>query len=179
MKEEKSNEANRYRIRRCGYNGSGFVFYFVRCADAKALADYVAKLPGGKVFSKDEEGRGPNGYCYSLGREATPEIIPEGFAGSVYETHILAVENDDARVERRHWYHEIGHAVNSCVDSHIRMLDVCDTKDGDYEDGDYEEAPAYFNEFLLESLDLFLAGSAEPTVSGLPFVMPWITEVTK
>ena len=166
-----------YDIRRCGYANSGFVFYFVRCHSRKALGDYVAKLPNGKRFESKKE---PYGYSYSRQTVVLPGTLPEAHGADLWEAHIIVaesgvIENGEAisqREERRHWYHEIGHTVES-------FCDVFDAYNWDFmcrNTGNREgtvEASAYCNEFLCDALDQFLAGSSAPAMSGLPFIMPW------
>ena len=163
-----------YEIRRCGYSGSGFVFYFVRCHSRKALGDYVAKLPNGKRFKKGEE---PYGYSYSHWTTTLPGTLPESHDGALWEAHIIVAECGvlehgeivTKQEERRHWYHEIGHTVDAFMDAYgdaVTVEEVCADK--------VVESPAYCNEFLCESLDLFLSGTDAPAASGLPFIMPWI-----
>lgn len=160
-----------YEIRRCGYAGSGFVFYFVRCHTRKALGDYVAKLPGGRRFKKGEE---PYGYSYSRWTTALPGTLPEARGGALWEAYMIVAEHGvlergeavTPREERRHWYHEIGHVAESFAQAYF------DT-DGCYQDGS-DEAAAYCNEFLGDALDRFLACDDSPAESGLPFIMPWI-----
>lgn len=167
-----------YDIRRCGYAGSGFVFYFVRCRTRKALGDYVAKLSNGARFKKGKE---PYGYSYSRWTTALPGTLPEAHNGALWEAYMIVAEHGvlergeavTPQEERRHWYHEIGHtsenfakAFNWILDSFLlRPMVMLEPA---------TEAAAYCNEFLCESLDLFLSGTDAPASSGLPFIMPWI-----
>jgi hypothetical protein len=169
------------RVRRSGYEGSGFVFYFARCKDRKALAAYVARLPGGAKF----KGEGaPYGYSYSRFTEALPDVMPESFNGGLWEAHMIVVaaggkDKVTPAEERRIWHHEVGHVVESFAEayehnvlpSYMRL--VADGKAAAVLKESPSEAPAYCNEFLCECVDLVLMGSDAEAKSGLPNVMPW------
>ena len=165
------------RVRRSGYEGSGFVFYFARCKDRKALAAYVSSLPGGEKLRGQDI---PYGYSLSRATTVLPGVIPEAAGTHLWEAHMAVVaaggkDKVTPVAERRHWHHEIGHTVewfaaahSEEVDRHTSMIQSASVK--------YEgtvEASAYCNEFLCECVDLMLMGSEAGAESGLPFVMPW------
>lgn len=171
---------NPVQIRRSGYAGSGFVFYFVRCLDRKALAQFAAGLPHGPVYTAEDA---PYGLTHTFTADTLEGIIPEAHDGRLWSAYIMVAECFDKEdcltpvQRRRHWYHEIGHTVDF----------FCQALTNKFAHGPYgsctpraelneyfTEAPALCNEFLCECLDIMLRGSVEDACSGLPQIMPWI-----
>jgi len=163
--------------RMTGYDGSGFVFYFVRCSSRKALADYLkathTTAPEGAdirtidaiaVTSRTDVLRG-------IISHAAP-VSPTSANDFIVESHLVVVGDADPVLERRRWYHEIGHVVDWCAQHAACIRREYGIKaEGQCSD---EETKALFNEFLLDVLDKFLANSPERGESGLETAMPWI-----
>jgi hypothetical protein len=174
------SQKNPVQVRRCGYAKSGFVFYFVRCRGRKALAEYLTRLPDTPKYTAKDA---PYGYCHSHYSDTLGgDIIPEAYNGRLFTVNIVvAACGLTPREERRHWYHEIGHAVAYFRESHACFMTE-ELGENDFAaenakiDEAFEEAPAMCNEFLCECLDIMQAGRDDAASSGLPFVMPWLNE---
>jgi hypothetical protein len=182
------NVVNFTSYREFGYANSGFLFRFVRCTSEEALVDYVAWLPHGNKLSMADA---PGGYSYTRylnDHSLVTSIKRNGFGvAGTFVSYIIAVANPDIGEERRNWYHEIGHIVANSTSAHKRLTsDLAESLGFSEVMAKYpllpipgiligEEVPAYFNEFLCECLDLFLSSSKEPTSSGLPYILPWMS----
>jgi hypothetical protein len=112
--------------------------------------------------------------------------MPEADGTRLWEVHMAVVGGGivdrgvaiTAEDERRHWYHEIGHAVEFFRDAHCSavVLHFGDEATREKESEGTVEASAYCNEFLCGSLDAFYAGSDAGAKSGMPLIMPWCKE---
>jgi hypothetical protein len=162
-------------VRRTGYNGSGFAFYFVRCQDRKSFKQCVATASKGQrvpniadidgftTCAREEVMRGVI--------EQSAPIAPKSIGDFIVETHmIVKADATDKAGERSTWYHEIGHAVDFCA-QHMAIVrrDHGVKAEGQCSD---EETRALLSEFLMSSLDSFLE-DGEHASSGLLTAMPW------
>jgi hypothetical protein len=162
-------------VRRTGYNGSGFAFYFVRCQDRKSFKQcvatasrgqrvpHIADIDGFTVCIREEVIRGT--------LEQSAPITPKSAGDFIVETHMIVKACPENKAEEmKTWYHEVGHAVDFCA-QHMAIIrrDHGVKAEGQCSD---EETRALLSEFLMSSLDNFLNGG-EHASSGLLTAMPW------
>lgn len=157
-----------------GYKCSGFAFYFVSCHDREALKEYALRTPGNERFF--ENGNLPFGLSYCSKIDVLDGIIPEAKGTELWAGYMLVARTDkkyplSTRDVRRHWHHEIGHAVEMFQSQYFYDLPECDHET-------CNEAAAYCTEFLEECLDGLFGTWSTPPMSGLPLVFPW-TEAGK
>lgn len=163
------SKKNPVRVTRHGYEGSGFVFYFVECYDRKALKNYAMGDPRNASFF--ENGDLPFGLSYSARISVLPNVFPEARDTNLWVAYLLVASTDDkytllARDVRRHWNHEIGHTVQSFLSEYVDDWPECPRET-------YNEAAAYCNEFLGDCLDALLGNMDRKASSGLPLMFPW------
>lgn len=159
-------------VKRHGYKGSGFVFYFVSCYDREALKEYALRTPGNERFF--ENGNLPFGLSYCARADVLEGVIPEAKGTELWAGYMLVARTDkkyplSTRDVRRHWHHEIGHMAVFFDDAYNAMDSV-----NEYD----EEAGAYCTEFLEECLDGLFGTWSTPPMSGMPLLFPW-TEAGK
>jgi hypothetical protein len=161
--EEKKAFEREFRF---GYNGSGLSFRFVEFTDRKRMAAYIKSKFGGPALNPKAL---PYAYTVETGTEATLiGTVPEADSDGDVREFVMMVAGDPEdpltlREARRHWHHEIGHAVDYAT-AYVRH--EYGVKD--------DELPAYLAEFLCDALDGFLGEDYRRYVpeSGLPFVLP-------
>ena len=170
-------KANPVYHRRTGYHDSGYAFHFVRCLDKAALRKYVMSVPGVRRepwFDGAAEAA-PEAFTVMSVSATLPGLIPEAAERLVCEIHMCVIEQDDPRVERRHWNHEIGHAVHFAYGAYDRVMDARWMVADEHPDL-CAEFPAYCTEYLCETLDWLLGGERFTVESGFPFLFPWLGE---
>jgi hypothetical protein len=163
--EEKKAFEREFRF---GYNGSGLSFRFVEFTDRKQMVAHIESKFGRPVLNPKAL---PYAYTAETGTEATlVGTVPEADSAGNVREFVMMVAGDPEdpltpREARRHWHHEIGHAVDYAAEYVRREYGVADG-----------ELPAYLTEFLCDALDGFLGEAYKLYVpeSGLPFVLPHI-----
>jgi len=157
---------------RLGYPGTGYSFYLTRCLDATAFTKHVHEAD---LDRKHKVTDAIDAKCYPLYGSVLPGAIDEAVVDTLCEIHIVVIAQEDLRVERRSWRHEIGHAADFARQA---FPSLCARKT--HEAGvAYDaaavaaaqiEVPAYVTEFLCEALDQALTGPVTELASGLPSV---------
>lgn len=170
MKESSKKQAT--VVKRHGYKGSGFVFYFVSCYDREALKEFALRHPGNERFF--ENGNLPFGLSYCSKADVLEGVIPEAKGTELWAGYMLVARTDkkyplSTRDVRRHWHHEIGHMVEFFCNWHARMVDDMPELSNEC----YTEAAAYCTEFLEECLDELFGTWSTPPMSGMPLLFPW------
>jgi hypothetical protein len=94
---------------RLGYPGTGYSFYLTRCLDAKAFTKHVHEAD---LDRKHKVKDAIDAKCYPLYGSVLPGTIDEAVVDTLCEIHIVVIAQEDLRVERRSWRHEIGHAAD-------------------------------------------------------------------
>jgi hypothetical protein len=163
--EEKKAFEREFRF---GYNGSGLSFRFVEFTDRKQMVAHIESKFGRPVLNPKAL---PYAYTAETGTEATlVGTVPEADSAGNVREFVMMVAGDPEdpltlREARRHWHHEIGHAVDYAAEYVRHEYGVADG-----------ELPAYLTEFLCDALDGFLGEAYKLYVpeSGLPFVLPHI-----
>lgn len=163
--EEKKAFEREFRF---GYNGSGLSFRFVEFTDRKQMVAHIESKFGRPVLNPKAL---PYAYTAETETEATlVGTVPEADSAGNVREFVMMVAGDPEdpltpREARRHWHHEIGHAVDYAAEYVRREYGVADG-----------ELPAYLTEFLCDALDGFLGEAYKLYVpeSGLPFVLPHI-----
>lgn len=161
--EEKKAFEREFRF---GYGGSGLSFRFVEFTDRRQMAAYIESKFGGPAFNPEAL---PYAYTAETETEATlVGTVPEADSAGNVREFVMMVAGDPEdpltlREARRHWHHEIGHAVDYAAEYVRHEYGVADG-----------ELPAYLTEFLCDALDGFLGEDYKLYVpeSGLPFVLP-------
>lgn len=175
-------KALRQEARRTGYKGTGFAFTFVRCPTAKDLEAYVSKLPG--VPAQEWFGRPaqrPAGFTTMYASGVLP-IIEEAVDEYLCDINIVVVACDNPREERRHWYHEIGHAVEFAKEKYWYAFKTGNKKQHEATKKDYSllidslmpEFSAYCTEYLCDAYDAWRSGAI--CESGFLRLFPWLEE---
>jgi hypothetical protein len=156
-------------VLRVGYEGTGIVFYLVRCRNAAAFRDYTQTF---RLEAPMSTKAVPAGKTYRRCGEAWGAILPEVLNGVLIEIHcvVLAQAEADRREELRCWRHEIGHAADlakpavetllafvhtnpkGCVRMHERVLEI----------------PALITELLCDAVDIGFA----PRTADTTFLAP-------
>ena len=172
--EEKRTGLYDIRHIRTGYHGTGFAFHFVRCANQGAFVRFVKGIRGirrEKWFDCKDPAAVPGGFSAAIPDSVLGGVIFEAAGSFVCDVYIVVDASQGsadgspalAADERRVWYHEIGHAVAFVS----RMWDdALAGKGAKPTEAKRAELPAYANEFLCETLDMFLAGRETAAVSG-------------
>lgn len=163
--EEKKAFEREFRF---GYNGSGLSFRFVEFTDRKQMVAHIESKFGRPVLNPKAL---PYAYTAETETEATlVGTVPEADSAGNVREFVMMVAGDPEdpltlREARRHWHHEIGHAVDYAAEYVRHEYGVADG-----------ELPAYLTEFLCDALDGFLGEAYKLYVpeSGLPFVLPHI-----
>lgn len=163
--EEKKAFEREFRF---GYNGSGLSFRFVEFTDRRQMVAYIESKFGRPVLNPKAL---PYAYTAETETEATlVGTVPEADSAGNVREFVMMVAGDPEdpltlREARRHWHHEIGHAVDYAAEYVRHEYGVADG-----------ELPAYLTEFLCDALDGFLGEDYKRYVpeSGLPFVLPHI-----
>lgn len=163
--EEKKAFEREFRF---GYNGSGLSFRFVEFTDRRQMVAHIESKFGRPVLNPKAL---PYAYTAETGTEATlVGTVPEADSAGNVREFVMMVAGDPEdpltlREARRHWHHEIGHAVDYAAEYVRHEYGVAD-----------DELPAYLTEFLCDALDGFLGEAYKLYVpeSGLPFVLPHI-----
>lgn len=161
--EEKKAFEREFRF---GYNGSGLSFRFVEFTDRRQMVAHIESKFGRPVLNPKAL---PYAYTAETETEATlVGTVPEADSAGNVREFVMMVAGDPEdpltlREARRHWHHEIGHAVDYAAEYVRREYGVADG-----------ELPAYLTEFLCDALDGFLGEDYRRYVpeSGLPFVLP-------
>ena len=161
--EEKKMFEREFRF---GYSGSGLSFRFVEFADRERMVAHIESKFGRPALSPKSL---PYAYTVETETEATlVGTVPEADGAGNVREFVMMVAGDPEdpltlRETRRHWHHEIGHAVDYATEYVRYAYGVTDS-----------ELPAYLAEFLCDALDGFLGEAYELYVpeSGLPFVLP-------
>ena len=161
--EEKKASKREFRF---GYSGSGLSFRFVEFTDRKRMVAHIKSKFGRPALNPKAL---PYAYTVETETEATlVGTIPEADSAGNVREFVMMVAGDPEdpltlRETRRHWHHEIGHAVDYATE-YVRY--AYGVTDG--------ELPAYLAEFLCDALDGFLGEAYKLYVpeSGLPFVLP-------
>lgn len=161
--EEKKAFEREFRF---GYNGSGLSFRFVEFTDRRQMVAHIESKFGRPVLNPKAL---PYAYTAETETEATlVGAVPEADSAGNVREFVMMVAGDPEdpltlREARRHWHHEIGHAVDYAAEYVRREYGVADG-----------ELPAYLTEFLCDALDGFLGEDYRRYVpeSGLPFVLP-------
>lgn len=155
-------------VKRHGYKGSGFVFYFVSCYDREALKEFALRHPGNERFF--ENGNLPFGLSYCSKADVLEGVIPEAKGTELWAGYMLVARTDkkyplSTRDVRRHWHHEIGHMADFFYNAYnFTPGYTCEQ---------WEEAAAYCTEFLEECLDELFGTWSTPPMSGMPLLFPW------
>jgi hypothetical protein len=156
-------------VLRVGYDGTGIVFYLVRCHNAAAFRDYTQTF---RLEAPMSTKAVPAGKTYRRCGEAWGAILPEVLNGVLIEIHcvVLAHAEADRREEIRCWRHEIGHAADlakpavetllafvhpnpwGCAKMRERVLEI----------------PALITELLCDAVDIGLAPRTSDTASIAP-----------
>lgn len=168
---------------RKGYRGSGYSFHFVRLSTKKSLRAYAEAIRNGVPEGWFDTGELPVSLTVCTVETVLPGIIPESApthdgASLLCDVYIMVVQNSDPAVERRHWYHEVGHAVDFAKKFYPAIFqagpspDVSEARYGLY----CTEFSGYCNEYVCGLLDAFLSGDTEPVKSGFPFLFPWLND---
>lgn len=163
--EEKKAFGREFRF---GYNGSGLSFRFVEFTDRRQMVAHIESKFGRPVLNPKAL---PYAYTAETETEATlVGTVPEADSDGNVREFVMMVAGDPEdpltpRETRRHWHHEIGHAVDYAAEYVRHEYGVAD-----------DELPAYLTEFLCDALDGFLGEAYKLYVpeSGLPFVLPHI-----
>lgn len=161
--EEKKAFGREFRF---SYGGSGLSFRFVEFTDRERMAAYIKSKFGGPALNPAAL---PYAYTAETGTEATlVGMVPEADGAGNVREFVMMVAGDPEdpltlREARRHWHHEIGHAVDYAAEYVRHEYGVAGG-----------ELPAYLTEFLCDALDGFLGEDYKLYVpeSGLPFALP-------
>lgn len=163
MSSEKKAFKREFRF---GYGGSGLSFRFVEFTDRRQMVAHIESKFGRPVLNPKAL---PYAYTAETETEATlVGTVPEADSAGNVREFVMMVAGDPEdpltlREARRHWHHEIGHAVDYAAEYVRHEYGVADG-----------ELPAYLTEFLCDALDGFLGEDYRRYVpeSGLPFVLP-------
>jgi len=157
---------------RLGYPGTGYSFYLTRCLDKKA---FVAHVRGTHLDDHQTLEDAPVAKCYLLYGCVLPGTMEEAAVDALCEIHLVVIAQDDLTSERRHWYHEIGHAADFAKQAFPALCARKTYAAGIPHDpakvaAAQVEVSAYVTEFLSEAIVQALAGPVTFVASGLPLV---------
>lgn len=166
--------------RRLGWNHSGFVFHFHRCLDKAALRRVIRGIDGVLYepwFDTECEDKIPVGFTVRSQAPVLPHTFPEADDGFLCEIHIAVVASDDAAEERRHWFHECGHAGHYAENAFMGRLGAyhfATTSEAESFTHAVTEFPAQCSEVLCQAALAMAEEDPGLIRSGFADCLPWL-----